>query len=66
MHMHMYHEYESVYEYGSNAFELKILPLYYAMLCLYVNFGIVSLANFEFILACIELKFGQTTQNESN
>ena len=22
MHMHMYHEYESVYEYGSNAFEL--------------------------------------------
>ncbi len=26
MHMHMYHEYESVYEYGSNAFELKSLP----------------------------------------
>ncbi len=24
MHMHMYHEYESVYEYGSNAFELLI------------------------------------------
>ena len=24
MHMHMYHEYESVYEYGSNAFELNL------------------------------------------
>ncbi len=23
MHIHMYHEYESVYEYGSNAFELN-------------------------------------------
>ena len=27
MHMHMYHEYESVYEYGSNAFELTAQPL---------------------------------------
>ncbi len=29
MHLHMYHEYESVYEYGSNAFELLLqaLPL---------------------------------------
>ena len=24
MHMYMYHEYESVYEYGSNAFELNV------------------------------------------
>ncbi len=27
MHMHMYHEYESVYEYGSNAFELQRLGI---------------------------------------
>ena len=28
MHMHMYHEYESVYEYGSNAFELITAFIY--------------------------------------